>query len=300
MEVLKRALLGAALLLCACVTRDPVTLDPEGGQLMVHAVLQAGGDTVAVLLTRVPSSGGDVPGVQPVSGASVQIAGAGQQVQLDEAPAGFSSCTGEAGLPVPPIGPGCYAAVLPGGVQAGARYTLAVQVPGGETVRGEAIVPAVPGIELPAAAARVGAPRDSGGQPVASIPVRWRGGGGAGFGVGLRVTALFAGGQPVPGFTCTFGQSVGGLLPAGTDTATVRVNLGGCEGPAGPVQHDSAHARLLVVSYDSAFTRYARLLADYPGKPIARERFAAGVTGALGLFGAVSSDVRLVTLAVVD
>ena len=293
MAILKAAAL--AILLAGCeLTRDPVTIDPQRGELMVHGVLEAGSDTVAVLLTRVVADTA-APFAQPVSGATVRLTGGGESVLLGEASAGFPPCHADTGAA------GCYTGIVRGGVRAGETYALDVRVPGGEEVRGSARVPLAPVVESPAAVSRLGVRRRPERAPAATIPVRWRGTEGAGgVGVGLVLGTLYPRTLEIPHSSCTIPQNILRRSPA-TDTATLVLHQPAlCHTREGTVEPDSIRASVLVVAYDSAYVRWEELVRTYPGKSIQRERFAAGVTGALGVFAAVTRADRGIVLVPVD
>ncbi|HEY0154303.1 MAG TPA: DUF4249 family protein [Longimicrobium sp.] len=295
MAILKIAVL--AILVAGCeLARDPVTIDLERYELMVHSVLEAGSDTVAVLLTRVVVEGDSVaPSAQPVSGATVRITGGGESVLLGEASAGFPPCLADAGAA------GCYSGIVRGGVRAGETYALDVRVPGGEEARGSARVPLAPVVEAPAAGSRIGVRRKPERVPAATVPVRWRGAGDAGrIGVRLVLRTLYPRTLDLPFTSCTIPQNTL-LRSPGTDTATLVLHRPAlCHTPGGPVEPDSIGADILVVAYDSAYARYEELVRTYPGKPLQRNRFAAGVTGALGVFAAVARAEREIVLVPVD
>jgi len=300
---MRRALPLAALLLAGCgFTRDPVRVDLHGEELMVHGVLAAGSDTVAVLLTRVRTEGAGTPAtVSPVTGATVRITGGGQTVRLDEAPAGFPACIRDGGGDAP-LARGCYAAVLPGGVRAGATYALDVQVVGRPPARGSATIPAAPVIHAPAPGSRFGVRRRPQNEPSAILPVRWTGAGqGGGFAVGVAVTAVYSGQTRVTDAVCTLPQGVGPPLPPTADSAViVLIHPALCQTPAGLLGPDSIHARLVVAAYDTAYARYADIVEADVNRPLWRDRFAAGVTGALGVFAAVATAELPVTLVPID
>lgn len=303
MEVLRRALPLAALLLAGCeFTRDPVRVDLHSEELMVHGILAAGSDTVAVLLTRVRTTGADSAAtVAPVSGATVRITGGGEAVRLDQAPAGFAACIQEPAAG-PSLAGGCYTAVLRGGVRAGTTYALDVQVDGRAPVRGSATVPAGPVIHAPAPGARFGVRRRPGEGPTAVLPVRWHGTGeDGGFGVGVAVTAVYSQQTRVSDAVCTLPQGVGPLLPPTADSAVVALHHPAlCQTPAGPLEPDSIQARVVVAAYDTGHAHYAALVQTYAGRPLWRERFAVGVTGALGVFAGIATAEVPVTLVPVD
>jgi hypothetical protein len=137
--------------------------------------------------------------------------------------------------------------------------------------------------------------------PAATVPVRWRGTGGAGLdGVGLVLRTLYPRTLDIPPSSCTIPQNTLWRSP-GTDTATLVLHQPAlCHTREGSVEPDSIRAGILVVAYDSAYARWEELVRTYPGKPLQRERFAAGVTGALGVFAAVARAEREIVLVPVD
>jgi hypothetical protein len=297
MAILRAAIPALAILLAGCeLTRDPVTIDLDRHELMVHGVLEAGRDTVAILLTRVVVEGDSVaPSARPVSGASVRLTGGGETVLLSDASAGFPPCLRDDGAA------GCYTGIVRGGVRAGETYELDVRVPGGEEARGSARVPPVPVVESPASGSRIGVRRRPERVPAATIPVHWRGTAGAGgVGVGLVLRTLYPRTLDIPPSSCTIPQNVFGRSPT-ADTATLVLHQPAlCHTREGTIEPDSIHAGVLVVAYDSAYARYDELVRAYPGKSIQRERFAAGVSGALGVFAAVAKAEREIVLVPVD
>ncbi|CAN5300761.1 hypothetical protein BH24GEM2_BH24GEM2_06480 [soil metagenome] len=307
MEVLKRGalLLGVALIVGGCeFLREPTPLEFTDEQVMVHGVLEAGADTVAVLLTRVRPGrqGSSGPEVLPLSGVEVRITGGGSSVRLAEAPAGFGAClrardtTGQ-GPRV--FGLGCYAAVIPGGIRAGERYELLVGAPGGE-IRGTVTVPARPVILRPDENARFVIRRESRDERgLGEVAVRWTAPASvAGIELNLVAAAVFEQGRQVPGAACRIERPVGLIYPVerGDSASVVIYNPIFCHQPTSAtteraVEQDSIHTRLLVVAYDTAYTRYATLPS---GSSVQRDRFAAGITGALGVFaGAATSEQRI-------
>lgn len=317
MEVLKRAvILAAGLLAAGCeFLRSPTPLELTDEQIMVHAVLQTGTDTVSVLLTRVRPQPNATPGspfvdVLPLSGADVRITGGGSTVRLAEAPAGFAPCVqlsqfAESGKPRS-FGPGCYVAVLPGGVGSGVQYALSAGLPGGGEITGVAEVPAAPVILRPTENARFTVRRQhGGGSGVGEVPVRWTAPANAG-GIELRLaaTAVFANGSQVPGARCGIEQPVGPVydVERGDSTTMVIYNPIHCflrteSGSTSLLDQDSIHVRLRVTAYDTVYTRYASALES--GGSVQRSRFAAGVTGALGVFAGAATADRQITLVTV-
>ena len=111
---------------------------------------------------------------------------------------------------------------------------------------------------------------------------------------------MFAGGERVTGAECQLEYPRGLTRPATSDTAVITIfNPVFCfrrsaPGTALPVEYDSLHARLLVTAYDTAYVRYAATIED--GGSVQQRRFAAGVSGALGLFAGAATADRRITL----
>lgn len=311
MEILRRffpiaaALIPAVLLAGGCeFVRDPAGIDLVGEQIMVHSVLKAGSDTAAVFLTRVrPGSGNSGPSVSPISGATVRIVAGGDTVQLTEAPAGFASCIVAFGSASSQIGPGCYAAVLPTGIRSDTEYRLlASMAGGGGAIQGAATIPSTPEILRPDPNARFVVQRQYTGQGFpGEISVRLRSGAGTGgVQLDLQTTAVFAGGVRVSDAVCQLEYPRGLTRPATSDTAVITIfNPIFCwrwatPGTALPVEYDSLHARLLVTAYDTAYVRYAAMIED--DASVQQRRYAAGVSGALGLFAGAATADRRITL----
>lgn len=307
----REILLGLALLASGCdFLRDPTQIDVRGSETIVHSVLRAGSDTVAVLLQRAePATGGNGPRIVPVSGAAVRIAGGGASVLLAEAPSGFPSCIRGERNPLgealgDSIRAGCYAAVLPGGVRAGERYELRIELAGGERIEGTTVVPGAPEILAPDANARfevrtqIAPPYGAG---VGEIPVRVRVSAGTGGAeAGLATLTAFEDGRAAPDARCRIEHGSGiRRTPADPDTLRIRIiNPIDCaqqvESGYRRVEWDSLHVRLLVAAYDTAYVRYVESL--YDGETVARGRASAGVMGALGVFGGAATAERPVTL----
>jgi|GEM_PF-1768071 len=303
MELLRRTLAAAGLAaLCACsLTRpdSPVGVDPD--QLLVYSVLRAGVDTVQVLVTRLGTSAGR-PGSAGVSGARVELSGGGVHVQLAEAPGGFRPCTE---LLVGPgqavIEPGCYAAVLPGGVRAGERYDLAIELPGG-TVHGGTTVPPPPALPRPVEGTHVPFTWNGFLGEAGPVRVAWETPESGVLMLGARAGRLWRGGAATPPGQCQVHlvtTDYTGLdgVPVGApgDSATTRVLLDGCVagalGTSSPPP-DSLEAFIDAIAADSAFARYVRVSSE----GVAQSRASFGITGAYGVFGSATRTARRVVL----
>jgi hypothetical protein len=314
MEVLIRCTVAALLLAAgACdFIREPTVVGPQTRQLLVHSVLSAGSDTVRVLLTR--TEGGQVSYAPiPVPGARVRIAGGGAEVLLGEAPEGFGRCLDLRAdpSPLPPVaGPGCYAAVLAGGVRPGVRYTLEVEVPGAERASGQTTVPAVPEWILPAEGARVESRWSRGTGLTDSLLLHWRSTGASTEIPAVGADEVYAGDRRVPDARCALflsahdGLGIGNVRPSSEgDSLLVLAVLTNCAQGSGPstgstaLRPDSVALPLLLAAYDSAYAAHAE--AQRNGRRGIREgRASPGLSGAYGVFGSVATAQRRVVFVV--
>lgn len=295
MEVLTRAALVLAVLASGCSGTGP-TGAPEG-LVEVYGVLRTGSDTAAVLVRRFEEGEFASP---PLSGADVRLIAGSDTFRLPEAPEGLLHCIPpERADDLPrPAGPGCYTALLPAPVRGGETYLLRIVLPGGGEVRGTAVVPEPPGVELPAEGARYdvqnGGVREE--QPLAAIPVRWVPGSGT-----ARIELSLAPGLPLPrdrprpGNRCVvddFAPPTQRIDPSGS--AELWIYEAGCFLGIEPAAWDSIPARLRVTAYDTAYARYAREVLGRSGARL--ERLSAGLTGAVGVFAGSASGERRVML----
>lgn len=313
MEILRTLpLLLCALLAAGCgFQREPTPIELTGEQLMVHSMLETGSDTVSVLLTRLdPRTLFLDQGSRPLSGASVRIFSGGDTVRLTEAPAGFPSCVREIEFgwssPSPTAGPGCYAAIVPGGIRAGRRYGLLVTLPGGVAIRGETAVLDTLAMLRPAPGTRVEIPAPGSDRPREPVhmPVKWDGGDPASWSgwvsLGLRQVGIYHDGERLPEGTCALPGQLGNFLRAEVaDSISVPVGYAFCSAGSGAAQReipwDSLDVRLLVTTYDSAYVRYH--LAPR-SRTVEISQAAVGVTGALGVFAGSATTERRIMLVV--
>lgn len=308
MEILRKLpLLLCALLAAGCgFQREPTPIELTGEQLIVHSVLEAGSDTVAVLLTRLnPRTLFIDQGSRPLSGANVRIFSGADTVRLAEAPAGFPSCVWEVDFGASGLsstaGPGCYAAVVPGGIRAGQRYGLLVTLSGGGEIRGEAAVPEAVSMLRPVPGTHVEIPTR---RAVVQIPVKWEGGNLASWSgwvsLGMRHAGIYQDGERLPDGECNLPHQFGSFLRAQVaDSISIPVAYAVCSAGSGgtqrEIQWDSVEVQLLVTTYDSAYVRYSQ---ENRGEAVEISRAAVGVTGALGLFaGSATSERRIVLVA---
>jgi hypothetical protein len=307
MEVLTRILAAAAVLSAAGCSflREPTPVEAMGERPSVHALLVTGDDTARVLLQRVgrgnPGTGEPVA-ARPVSGADVRLLSGAEAVRLAEAPAGFAGCTVPSPGSTRPAGQaGCYAAVLPGGVRAGAAYELRIGGAGTGSIEGRTVALAPLQVEAPTSL-RVGTLGYQGEQEPARLPVRLRGAeGGNHVSVELLPRVVYSRGQAHTRFNCSLVYPSFQLLPRGADD---RVELGvygarcflppvAGQQPDPQFRTDSVRAVLRVTVFDAAFARYAALES---GDALKASDATQGVTGALGLFASASRAEREVVL----
>ncbi|HWK89278.1 MAG TPA: hypothetical protein VNP72_04760 [Longimicrobium sp.] len=284
-------LLAAAAGGCGELTRPSIFVPGDPQQLLVHAVLHAGRDSAAVLVSRVGTGASGTP----VAGAQVRLAGPAGQAVLPESPEGRAPCTYRPPGTPPEAPGGCYAAAVPGGIVAGAEYRLEVALPTGERATGTTVVPLPPALLSPAEGLRMAADSQYGGllglQPLA---LRWTAPG------PVRLSASVA--RTWPGVTGADVQCYAGVFRFGefpevppqleADSATVRVGAS-CSAPgSAALAADSVDVAVAVTAYDSAYIAYARTSEHgLPGRDA-----HAGLQGANGVFGSAAAAVRRVRL----
>jgi Domain of unknown function (DUF4249) len=306
-EVLMRRILHIAVLtlLTACM-REPTPLEFTGEQLMLHSMLVPGDEAIHVLLERAspqPRKIDDPVQLQPFSGALVEATVAGTTLVLEEAPTGFEPCSSRFYGPVPEeetIGPGCYVATVPGGLQPGQEYRLRVSLDGAVVAEGEATVPGFPEVLRPEA----GDHHRVLGEPVFNpalapgilvrynLPEEL-----TGVRVSLVIDSLFVGDRREPEATCGYNPFEPVERAAPVDSTVFLLRSLHCihpnpQGGAQNVIPDSAFAHLRLAAFDSAYVSYHEATGQDSAE---RSRLSAGVTGALGVFAGGSS----VTLPVV-
>lgn len=293
--------------------REPDVVGYREKSFAVHAVLAAGDERAAVVLTRFTPGQMELP--ERVAGATVRLTRGGQTLELREAASGPPRCA--PGGPGPEPGPdahvGCYTTEVPGGVQPGERWTLEARFPGGPTATGVVVVPEPPALSEPADGLRV--PVSNRGEPIAepngelpvlaSVPLGWSAPAGTGrLEVVLRARAAFAGVGAVPQASCMLnGFSPGGIDVLGSTLRELRLYAVDCHTPTPPgrVAWDSIDAELVMTAFDSAYARYVRELDRFEGNDAIRpEHATAGVVGAYGLFAGAATVRRRLLLIAVD
>lgn len=307
MALLKHKLLLLTCLATGCdLVREPTPLELTGEEVLVHSLLLAGSDTVSVYLTRSrPGRGTPAPNIQPIAGAEVRIIGPAGSIRLNEDPPGLPRCFIQNTGLQPATQPGCYGALLPGGVKPGARYELQIALPGGGTIEGIAVVPQPLVILAPEHQHRILAETPTSARPeiYGSVQTRWGGSGDAGR-VQFRIQSLavLRNGVRVPSASCDF-ETIS-VVPRGVDarstgSAFVGFQVLNCfEEPASGtlrrIEPDSIQARFVITAFDTAYTRYAEVISK---DAVERRHLSVGVRGALGVFaGAATSEQRVTVL----
>lgn len=140
-----RLLLAAGTLAGCDLAREPTPLAPDDHYVAVHALLLAGADSVAVLVTRVQMSQSDTRNAEavPVTGAHVRLSAGTERIELKAGGSDAVRCTGTR-LQQPALGPGCYTGSVAGGIRPGVTYALEVALTGGGVITGSATVPEAP------------------------------------------------------------------------------------------------------------------------------------------------------------
>lgn len=285
MDFLRTTIVAATIaVLAGCdFIREPTVLDDVEREVTVHSILLAGSDTVAVLLTTVVFESGDlIPTTSaPVVGATVRLVDQdGGVLHLEPQGVGENACAANKGLPwwpneapwVERLGAGCYVAAVPGGIRAGGRYELIVDLAAGARIEGAAVVPDAPTIIAPAAGTEL-----SGAKREERFLIRW-----SGIGEDQHIQLTFAS----PDSAC---HIFGGWESFGTDSMTVPVPHFHCGSDEVPSRID---ARLRLTAFDTVYTRYLYRSRAHDGNALRRDVASAGLSGAPGIFaGAAVAEV---------
>lgn len=277
------------LLLTAC-QRAPTALDVSYGQVLVQAMLSAGDSLATVLITT------SAPGPEnewlkiserPVSGAKVHLESLHGRVELENA-ATDDDCIGvpEPLTDSPDLTPGCYAATITGGIQPGARYTLAIDLPNGRQVTGQVTVPFPPSFTAPSAGAQIMNGGIQGNEPT---HVRWV----DGETVPYLTIRMSIPDQPQCQMQMTAVNVLGAvyvLHVTGTDSITLQRVFAVCRGQHQPVR---GAAEIVITAYDSTYAEY--IAGGWDGFRT-NVKASAGLRGAWGIFAASASARLPVTL----
>lgn len=301
--------LGAAVLGGCFRDPDPIDLDDEAPA--VHAILEAGADSVIVVVSRPARSTPTrwVPYLG-VAGAEVRLIAGEDTTWLEETPA--IPCVaiwyGDEGS-----GEGCYRATLSGPIEPSAMYRLEVRLADGTLIRGETTTPYPVQLRTPEPGLRltVDCAHESVcyGQdlreppyyrPVATIPLGWDTPRSIRMAeASLRPVAVYYDGAVYPGSACVLGHgtiSRGGFT-ATRDTLDWRIRNLGCRGDLHaelhPARFDSIRAEISVITWNEHYSRYTELSR---GQGIRVDAASQGLEGAYGVFGAVAPATRTVML----
>lgn len=283
------ALLALVVAAAGCeLQRDPTGLELERAALGVHSLLVAGEDRARVLVVRFSR---DVPvqdaGIVPVEDADVRLVRNGEETALS--PADVEACVGERSIHLVQPGRGCYTGVLPRAVGSGDRFELTVRLTDGEVVRGSAVIPGAAAVGSPSAGDTVRITRSGTTRSLGSLPLELQPPpGGALLELGVQTSrepacraglSLPEGGFPVHSNTVRITPDDASRLSL-TVGATCTSEEGGFE-PVGELP-----ARLLILTYDTAYARWIELAVDGQNLPV--DGASAGLTGAVGYFAGAS------------
>jgi hypothetical protein len=297
MEILRTIVAGAALAACAgCGLERPATpWEPMDEEISVHSVLLAGTDTASVLLTRVRWSyqTWDEPYSTPLAGATVRLITGRDTLRLLPQSGEGDRCTAPSLSPWQRLGDmraGCYLAAVPGGVRAGGRYELVIDLPDGGAIRGSAVVPEVPVILAPEGGTvfKVRWGFEPGGS-ASPVVVRW-----AGVERDQNIELAIA---PVRR-ECSAGlqqasenSGLHWLTVLGVDSVAIEARFVDCRKEQAPPSLD---AHLYLTAFDTTYTRYAKEMRR--GGSASRTKAAAGVSGAIGVFAGAAAATVPITL----
>lgn len=292
MALLTRAALAA--LLVAAPGCDPIPAPSEpvatDWQLQLHSVLLAGAESATLLLTRVrpTATGGTL--LEPVPDATVRLSGGGVAAEL-RASASAAPCGGGVSdpAPAPSLAPGCYTGRVPGGIRAGEAYELRVDLPDGNLIRGRTVVPPVPSLLSPTAGAHVEVPRRYGDPLGEPLRLEWAAPAAA------RIEAAV---RPLSECRAAVASdrefAVASVELTGPQPERLWVTGVVCPGADAPTGEHPAE--LVLTAFDSTYARYAREALDPNQLP--RDRAAAGITGAVGVFASAAQARKPVSLVV--
>lgn len=294
---------AAAAALTATLTgciRDPDPFTVDTDDVAVHLILVAGTDSVQAVIER--------PGDPAVDAVARLISGA------DTTPLVFSAprCAGFFG-PTPPEPEGCHRARLDEPIQPGRTYELEVILEDGSRVTGSTVVPEA--LTLTTASVRdtvrCGSPETCYAPwlstppyytPVFAMTVRWE--------EPVDTERLFGHIRPVRTFLngevyqaeegCdlgffghfAFGENTGVLVAA--DSIRISIPNIACPPPLDPARFDSIHAEARVAVMNAEYRAY--LDAVTSGSSARESYLSAGLDGAWGVFGAMTSNVLPLTL----
>lgn len=275
------AALGA-LLTTAC---DRSVIELRDDLYAVHALLVAGTDSARVLVTRNDPRVAHGLGEEGVGSAVVRLIHGGDTLTLDELPA----------HPDVPGPSGEYAALVPGGIVPGERYELVVEWSSG-SAHGATRVLELPQIVSPTAGTRIEW------QESTTVPVEVSAPTASGGVLALEAAALYSEGAASANPNCFFHTDADDEdlpPPAVAELKEVEIPSPSCWSPDlhEPLEWDSLDVRLILVTYDSTYMRYAEL---FEASGAYLPSTSVGIEGAMGFFasGAMTSALlRLIILS---
>jgi hypothetical protein len=288
-------LLVLAVTLVACEP-DATALTFDRDPVVVHSVLEAGATSAAVLVARIQRNaapGDGVTGV-PVTDAQVRLI-AGTDTVILTRPQNGRPCRASYQTPPADASVGCYTAELPAGVQAGSEYRLLIRLADGTLIRGATTVPHAPVFTQPTAPAELHVPRTPGGEvSTDTLQLAWSGAAAAAR-LEVRVmTVIRECGVTLRHVTGLFGSDIqySGLMAidvTGRQSASIAGYMIAC---AQNVTFDRGPGSLMLTAYDANYSRY--VLNRTRARPL--HEAAAGIDGAWGVFGALATAHRDVTI----
>ena len=270
-----------ALLITAC---DRSVVELRDDLYAVHSLLVAGTDTARVLVTRNDPRAPAGLGGEGVGGAAVRLIQGGDTLILEELPA-------HPDLPGPS---GEYAALVPSGILPGEHWELLVEWSDG-SAHGATRVLELPQIIAPAEGTRIEweAPM--------IVPVEASAPAAAGGALALEAAVLYSEGAVSANPNCLFRTDAEDedLPPQSiVELEEVEIPRPSCWSPdfMEPLEWDSLDVRLVLVTYDSTYMRYAEL---FQASGAYLPSTSVGIEGAMGFFagGAEASvPLRLIRL----
>ena len=282
-------------LLGACQwTRDPVAIEGAQTQFGVFSVLTAGSDSASVVVARfIPDPGPLHPGWEGVGGATVRLVAGTDTITLIEQPSESRTCASGFGGQQPALASGCYRAMIPGGIVAGASYGLIADVPAFGRIIGGTTIPFPPSIIAPEEGAVLSADRPNNEWPTVRLSIEMTPGTG-------RLEARLM--PRDPNRTCEAyflagAAGIQGLLvldPAEAQGIDIRYTAR-CYTTSGPVPIGELPAVIRAVAYDTAYARFAEVALDEGDQALLSPYARAGIDRGVGYFaGAAATERRVV------
>ena len=275
-------------------TRDPVAIEGAQTQFGVFSVLRAGSDSASVLVARfIPDPSPLHPGWEGVGGATVRLVAGADTIALVEQPSESRACASGIGGPLPTIASGCYRALIPGGIVAGASYELLADVPDFGRITGRTTIPFAPSVITPEEGAVLPADRVNDQWPTVRLRIATPPGTG-------RLEAQLLPRDPNRTCEAYFLAGTAGILgllvldPEEAESIDVRFGAR-CYTTSGTVPIGELPAVIRAVAYDSAYARFAELALDRGDQALLSKYARAGIDRGVGYFaGAAVTERRVV------